>query len=125
MSKIRVLIVDDSPFIHKAISRALANGDYEVCGIGSNGKEGAELYAKLKPDLVTMDITMPIMDGIEAVRLIIQQELQARIIMVTAMGQKDIIMSALSAGASDFIVKPFEVRQVVEVVNKQLRHMGQ
>ena len=57
MSKIRVLIVDDSPFIHKAISRALTNGDFEVCGIGSNGKEGAELYAKLKPDLVTMDIT--------------------------------------------------------------------
>jgi two-component system chemotaxis response regulator CheY len=121
----RFLLCDDSAFMRMMLRRILEQAGHEIVGEASNGKEAVQQFRKCKPDLVTMDITMPIMDGIEAVRLIIQQELQARIIMVTAMGQKDIIMSALSAGASDFIVKPFEVRQVVEVVNKQLRHMGQ
>ena len=118
----RFLLCDDSAFMRMLLRRILEQAGHEIVGEASNGKEAVQQLRKCKPDLVTMDITMPIMDGIEAVRLIIQQELQARIIMVTAMGQKDIIMSALSAGASDFIVKPFEVRQVVEVVNKQLRH---
>lgn len=118
----RFLLCDDSAFMRMLLRRILEQAGHEIVGEASNGKEAVQQFRKCKPDLVTMDITMPIMDGIEAVRLIIQQELQARIIMVTAMGQKDIIMSALSAGASDFIVKPFEVRQVVEVVNKQLRH---
>ena len=121
----RFLLCDDSAFMRMMLRRILEQAGHEIVGEASNGKEAVQQFRKCKPDLVTMDITMPIMDGIEAVRLIIQQELQARIIMVTAMGQKDTIMSALSAGASDFIVKPFEVRQVVEVVNKQLRHMGQ
>ena len=121
----RFLLCDDSAFMRMMLRRILEQAGHEIVGEAGNGKEAVQQFRKCKPDLVTMDITMPIMDGIEAVRLIIQQELQARIIMVTAMGQKDIIMSALSAGASDFIVKPFEVRQVVEVVNKQLRHMGQ
>ena len=121
----RFLLCDDSAFMRMMLRRILEQAGHEIVGEASNGKEAVQQFRKCKPDLVTMDITMPIMDGIEAVRLIIQQELQARIIMVTAMGQNDIIMSALSAGASDFIVKPFEVRQVVEVVNKQLRHMGQ
>ena len=121
----RFLLCDDSAFMRMMLRRILEQAGHEIVGEASNGKEAVQQFRKCKPDLVTMDITMPIMDGIEAVRLIIQQELQARIIMVTAMGQKDIFMSALSAGASDFIVKPFEVRQVVEVVNKQLRHMGQ
>ena len=120
----RFLLCDDSAFMRMLLRRILEQAGHEIVGEASNGKEAVQQFRKCKPDLVTMDITMPIMGGIEAVRLIIQQELQARIIMVTAMGQKDIIMSALSAGASDFIVKPFEVRQVVEVVNKQLRHMG-
>lgn len=120
----RFLLCDDSAFMRMMLRKILEQAGHEIVGEAGNGKEAVQQFRKCKPDLVTMDITMPIMDGIEAVRLIIQQELQARIIMVTAMGQKDIIMSALSAGASDFIVKPFEVRQVVEVVNKQLRHMG-
>lgn len=120
----RFLLCDDSAFMRMMLRKILEQAGHEIVGEAGNGKEAVQQFRKCKPDLVTMDITMPIMDGIEAVRLIIQQELQARIIMVTAMGQKDIIMSALSAGASDFIVKPFEVRQVIEVVNKQLRHMG-
>ena len=120
----RFLLCDDSAFMRMMLRRILEHAGHEVVAEASNGKEAVQQFRKYNPDLTTMDITMPIMDGIEAVRLITQQDVQARIIMVTAMGQKSIIMSALSAGASDFIVKPFEVRQVVEVINKQLKYIG-
>ena len=120
MSKIRILIVDDSPFIHKAISRALASGDFEVCGIGSNGKEGAELYAKLKPDVVTMDITMPEMDGITAVKEIKTTYPDAKVVMVSAMGQQAMVIEAIRSGAADFIVKPFQPDRVLEALGKAL-----
>ena len=120
MSKGRVLIVDDSPFIHKAISRALAAGDFEVCGIGFNGKEGAELYAKLKPDVVTMDITMPEMDGIAAVKEIKTTYPDAKVVMVSAMGQQAMVIEAIRSGAADFIVKPFQPDRVLEALGKAL-----
>ena len=116
MSKIRVLIVDDSPFIHKAISRALANGDYEVCGIGSNGKEGAELYAKLEPDLVTMDITMPIMDGLDSARLIMKSDPTAKIIMLSAMGDEELMKSAKEIGIRVFLQKPFKSDEMMKAI---------
>lgn len=116
MSKIRVLIVDDSPFIHKAISRALASGDFEVCGIGSNGKEGAELYTKLKPDLVTMDITMPVMDGLDSARLIMSGDPGAKIIMLSAMGDEELMKSAKAIGIRVFLQKPFKSDEMLKAI---------
>ena len=124
MSKIRVLIVDDSPFIHKAISRALANGDYEVCGIGSNGKEGAELYAKLNPDLVTMDITMPIMDGLDSARLIMKSDPTAKIIMLSAMGDEELMKSAKEIGIRVFLQKPFKSDEMMKAIAQVMGASG-
>ena len=124
MSKIRVLIVDDSPFIHKAISRALAAGDFEVCGIGSNGKEGAELYAKLKPDLVTMDITMPIMDGLDSARLIVKSDPAAKIVMLSAMGDEELMKSAKDIGIRVFLQKPFKSDEMMKAIAQVMGASG-
>ena len=108
MGKIRVLIVDDSPFIHKAITRALNSEAYEICGIGNNGKEGAEMFVKLKPDVVTMDITMPVMDGLESARAILEQHPSAKIVMLSAMGDEALMNEAKSIGIRVFLQKPLK-----------------
>lgn len=109
MSKIRILIVDDSPFIHKAITKAVnTTEEYEICGIAKNGKEGVELYTTLKPDLVTMDITMPIMNGLEASKTIITQDPSAKIVMLSAMGDEELMATAQEIGIKSFIQKPFK-----------------
>jgi two-component system chemotaxis response regulator CheY len=108
MEKIRVLVVDDSPFIHKAIARALNSDAYEICGIGSNGREGAELFSKLNPDVVTMDITMPVMDGLGSARIILGQNADAKIVMLSAMGDDALMNEAKSIGIRVFLQKPFK-----------------
>lgn len=117
MGKVRVLIVDDSPFIHKAITRALNGDRFEICGIGNNGKEGAELYAKMKPDLVTMDITMPVMDGLDSAREIIRQDPQAKIIMLSAMGDEELMNSAKAIGIRVFLQKPFKSDEMMKAID--------
>jgi len=89
-------------------------------GEAENGAEAVEKYADLKPDLVTMDIVMPEMDGIEAVRTIIKMDPGARVLMCSAMGQQPLVVEALEAGARDFIIKPFQPAKVVEAVRKAL-----
>ena len=116
MGKIRVLIVDDSPFIHKAITRALNSESYEICGIGSNGREGADLYAKLKPDVVTMDITMPILDGLGSATEILRSDPGARIIMLSAMGDEELMTSAKAIGIRIFLQKPFKSDQLLQAI---------
>lgn len=116
---LRILIVDDAAFMRMMIRDILGKEGFELFE-ATNGKEAVERYQELKPDLVTMDITMPEMDGITALRAIRAMDPKARVLMVSAMGQQKMIMEALEAGALDFLVKPFQPTKVVSTVQKCL-----
>lgn len=116
-----ILIVDDAAFMRMMIKDILTKNGYEVLGEAQTGKQGVEMYQKLKPDLVTMDITMPEMNGIDAVKAIKAIDPSARIVMCSAMGQQAMVIDAIQAGARDFIVKPFQPNRVLEAVQKALR----
>ncbi len=119
----KVLVVDDALFMRKMLSDILKKEGFEVVGEADNGKDAIEKYKELKPDLVTMDIVMPKMeeiDGIAAVREIVKLDPQAKIIMVSAMGQHALVVEAIQAGAKDFIVKPFQPSRVVEAIRRVL-----
>ena len=116
-----VLIVDDALFMRMMIKDILSKDGFEVVGEAENGVEAVKKYAELHPDLVTMDIVMPEMDGIEAVRNIITIDPRARVLMCSAMGQQPLVVEALEAGAKDFIIKPFQPAKVVEAVRKALQ----
>ncbi len=116
----RILIVDDAAFMRMMIKNILTSNGYEVVGEAENGLQAVEKYKELKPDLVTMDITMPEMDGITAVKEIKKIDPNARIIMCSAMGQQSMVIEAIQAGAKDFIVKPFNPQRVLEAVEKAL-----
>ena len=104
----KVLIVDDLAFMRMMIKDILQKNGFEVIGEASNGIEAVNLYKKERPDVVTMDITMPDMDGIEAVKEIRAFDPSAKVIMCSAMGQQSMVMDAIKSGAKDFIVKPFQ-----------------
>jgi two-component system chemotaxis response regulator CheY len=114
----RVLITDDALFMRVTLKNILTQSGYEIAGEACNGREAVEMYQATRPDIVTMDITMPEMDGISAVREIRRVDPGAKIIMCTAMGQKHMVMEAVSAGARDFILKPFQPEKVLEAVQK-------
>lgn len=116
----KVLIVDDAAFMRMMLKDILEKNGFEVIGEASNGVKAVELYQNAKPDVVTMDITMPDMDGIEAVKKIKSIDSAAKIIMCSAMGQQNMVMEAIKAGARDFVVKPFQGDRVVEAINKIL-----
>lgn len=116
----RVLIVDDAAFMRMMIKDILHKNGYEVVGEAENGKKAVALYQELRPDVVTMDITMPEMDGIEAVRAIKKIDPDSRIIMCSAMGQQLMVMEAIEAGARDFVVKPFQQERVLQALEKAL-----
>lgn len=109
-----VLIVDDSLFMRVAIGNMLKEWGFEIVGEACNGKDAVNLYEQLRPDLVTMDVTMPIMTGIEAVKHIMTIDPHANIIMITAIGQQKKIKAAIESGAKDFITKPFNPEQLKE-----------
>lgn len=119
----KVLIVDDALFMRVAISKMFTEWGYEVIGEAANGKEAIAQYETLQPDLVTMDVTMPVMSGIDAVKEIIKKYPTARIIMVTALGQQRLIREALESGAKDFITKPFEPAFLRMVADKLMQDM--
>ncbi|MBP1760923.1 MAG: response regulator receiver protein, partial [Firmicutes bacterium] len=103
----RVLIVDDADFMRMMIKDILIKNGYEIAGEATDGNSALQKYKEINPDLVTMDITMPEMDGVDTVKAIIDYDPDAKIIMVSAIGQQAIVIDAIQAGAKDFIVKPF------------------
>jgi two-component system, chemotaxis family, chemotaxis protein CheY len=114
----RVLLVDDASFMRMMLKNILVGSGYEVAGEAENGAKAIEQYKALKPDLVIMDIIMPEMGGIDAVREIMKLNPSAKILMCSSMGQQSLVVEAIQAGAKDFIVKPFQPSNVLEAVKK-------
>ncbi len=115
---VKVLIVDDAAFMRMMIKNILSKSGYDIVGEAENGVQAVAKFKELKPELVTMDITMPEMDGISAVKEIKKLDPAAKIIMCSAMGQQAMVIDAIQAGAKDFIVKPFQPNRVLEAVQK-------
>jgi two-component system, chemotaxis family, chemotaxis protein CheY len=113
-----VLIVDDSVFMRMVIKKILVKAGFQVVGEAKNGADALLMYTKLHPDIVTMDITMPIMGGIQATKEICEQDPQAKVIICSAMGHQLKIRDAIRAGAKDFVIKPFNEDQVMEAMKK-------
>jgi two-component system chemotaxis response regulator CheY len=126
-----VLVVDDASFMRSMIRDIFARGPFVIAGEAENGVEGVRLYRELHPDLTTMDIVMPQMDGITALREIVRLDPAAKVVMCSALGQEALIAEAVEAGASDFIVKPFQPGRVLKVaqsvlgLNDQFLPLGQ
>ena len=116
----KILVVDDASFMRMMIKDILTKNGFEVLGEAENGLKAVEKYKELNPDLVIMDITMPEMDGIQAVKEIKKINSNAKIVMCSAMGQQAMVIEAIQAGAKDFIVKPFQADRVVDAVKKVL-----
>jgi two-component system chemotaxis response regulator CheY len=115
-----ILIVDDAAFMRMMIKDVLTKNGYTVLGEAENGAKAIEKFKELTPDLVIMDITMPEVDGIEAVKEIKKIDAAAKIVMCSAMGQQAMVIESIQAGAKDFIVKPFQADRVIEAVKKVL-----
>jgi two-component system chemotaxis response regulator CheY len=114
----RLLVVDDALIMRKLIRGVAVEAGWEVAGEAGNGEEAVRLYEQLRPDLVTMDLVMPVMGGLEALRLIRGLDPEAQVIVVTAVDQKQTLMDAIRDGAADYIVKPFERSRVLNLLQK-------
>ena len=116
----KILIVDDASFMRMMIKDILTKNGFEIAGEAENGAKAIEKFKELQPDLVIMDITMPEVDGIQAVKEIKKIDPDSKIVMCSAMGQQAMVIEAIQAGAKDFIVKPFQADRVIEAVRKVL-----
>lgn len=119
--KAKILIADDSAYMRSILKDLLLRNGYDVIGEAENGKEVLGLYGKLKPDVVVMDIIMPEMSGIQALKEIKENYPEARVVMSAAMGQQHLVVEAIRAGAADFFIKPVQAERVVEAIDKALR----
>ncbi len=119
----RVLIVDDSMFVTKQISQILSSEGFDIVGTGKDGQEGLEKYKEIYPnvDFVTMDITMPRMDGVTAMEKILEFDKEAKVIMISALGKQDLVKKSLLLGAKNYIVKPLDRQKVLERVLTSLK----
>lgn len=119
----RILVVDDSMFVTKQLTQILTSENFEIAGTASDGEQGLEKYKELYPnvDLVTMDITMPKMDGVTALEKILEFDKEARIIMISALGKQDLVKKALMLGAKNYIVKPLDRAKVLERILTSLK----
>ncbi|NLP43741.1 MAG: response regulator [Peptococcaceae bacterium] len=116
-----VLLVDDAAFMRMMLKDILVNNGYQIIGEAENGIVAIDKYMELKPDITIMDITMPEMDGLQAVKEIRARDPQAKIVMCSAMGQQAMVIEAIQAGAKDFVVKPFQADRVLDAVSKALK----
>jgi two-component system chemotaxis response regulator CheY len=115
-----VLIVDDIAFVRKTLSEILVQAHYEIIGEASDGNEAVNLYTKLRPDIVTMDVVMPQMSGIDATRRIMKINKEAKVVIISAMGQENLVMEAINVGAKDYILKPFNTEDVLKTIERAL-----
>lgn len=115
---VRILIVDDAIFMRSMLKDIFLKNNYEIAGEAENGREAVKKYKECQPDLTTMDIVMPEMNGIEAVKEIIKIDPDAKILMCSALGQEALVTESIEAGAKDFIIKPFSPKMVLKVVNQ-------
>ena len=116
----RVLVVDDAAFMRKMVSDALAKGGHEVIGQAGNGVEALEQFRELRPDLMTLDITMPKKDGLATLKDLMELDPSAKVIMCSALGQESKVLESIKLGAKDFVVKPFQPDRVIDAVAKAL-----
>jgi two-component system chemotaxis response regulator CheY len=116
----RVLVVDDAAFMRKMLGDVLSKAGHEVIGEGANGNDAVEQFQELRPDIMTLDITMPEKDGLQALREILSVDPTARVVMCSALGQESKVLESIKAGAKDFVVKPFQAERVLEAVGKAL-----
>ena len=115
----RLLIVDDAAFMRMMLSD-MVDGHHEVCGVAGDGLEAIEKYKELKPDIVTMDITMPNMHGIDAMREILDFDRNAKVLICSAIGHRQKVLEAMKTGASDFVIKPFQKEQILVAIARLL-----
>lgn len=115
-----ILIADDAEFMRNMLRQIIENMGWSVCGEAVDGHEAIEMYKNSKPDLILLDITMPNLDGTDALRAILQENDEANVVMITALGQKDQVLDAIKAGARDFIIKPFDHDRVTETLSRIL-----
>ena len=113
-----VLIVDDAQFMRVMLRDIVEDMGYSVSGEANDGSEAIDMYGQLKPDLVLLDITMPVLDGTVALQAIMKQDPQANVVMITALGQKEQVLASIKAGARDFIIKPFDQERVQETLTR-------
>ena len=116
----RILVVDDAAFMRKMVTDALSSGGHEIVGEAGNGAEAVVQYQSLRPDVMTLDITMPEKDGLAALREIIAADPGAKVVMCSALGQESKVLESIKLGAKDFVVKPFQPDRVLSAIDKAL-----